>query len=590
MKSPNVVFLMVDQLNYRDLGYMKHPVVKTPNLDKLKGDSVTFNRSYAQNAFCLPSRACYLTGQYVFHHREYGFTGLLDEHTPCMAAHFRDNGYHTFHVGKLHSNPLGENLGFDTLIPTLPEDIYQSTDMNTNYQVYCQEKGLGYPNDQVHGDGRFPGIRQALSSAETYNLGFVGVSDVPACDSIEKYTADRAIEFIQGEHDRPFFAHISFDRPHGPWSPSPEYANLYPYDQIPLPEKLSEEDLSTMPRHIQERVKEAGFSLAKMGAENMKKTLSLYYALITQIDEEIGRIVGALKDKGLYENTVIVFCADHGEMAGYKGLFDKYSNKLYHDDIIRTPLLLKLPQQQRKGLEVNRITESIDLFPTLCEICAVQPSSKPLDGVSLVPLTEKPESARWEDQAFSESYSLKTVITDQWKLIYYVNSPEGELYDLEADPEERKNLYSQPAFQDTVLTLKLAIVRRMTGAVSPKRQAYIRSLFDNTEVHRIAALEKLLKWEKGIVEGGGFWMLFRDGYRLTYLPFDEELNFETLASPQPIDGTRWDYKACSDLKALHACVDELINYISTKIRPISIMIGTQEERDNMLQTKGHGLC
>jgi arylsulfatase A-like enzyme len=228
MRSPNVVFLMVDQLNYRDLGYMKHPVVKTPNLDGLRNDSVAFSRCYVQNAFCLPSRACYLTGQYVFHHREYGFTGLLDERTPCMAKHFQGNGYRTFHVGKLHVNPFGENLGFDTLIPTLPEDIYQSTDMNTNYQVYCQKAGLGYPNDQVHGDDfRFPGIRQALSE-KTSGLSFVGVSDVPSRDSIERYTADRAIDFIQGGHDRPFFAHISFDRPHGPWSPSPEYADRYP--------------------------------------------------------------------------------------------------------------------------------------------------------------------------------------------------------------------------------------------------------------------------------------------------------------------------------------------------------------------------
>lgn len=589
MKSPNVVFLMVDQLNYRDLGYMKHPVVKTPNLDGLRNDSVAFSRCYVQNAFCLPSRACYLTGQYVFHHREYGFTGLLDERTPCMVKHFQSNGYRTFHVGKLHVNPLGENLGFDTLIPTLPEDIYQSTDMNTNYQVYSQKAGLGYPNDQVHGDDfRFPGIRQALS--EQSSLSFVGASDVPSRESIERYTADRAIEFIRGGHDRPFFAHISFDRPHGPWSPSPEYADRYPPDQISLPEELSQEELSAMPGHIRQRIQSASWSLAKMGPDQMRKVLSLYYALITQIDDEIGRILGALKEAGLYDNTVIVFCADHGDMAGHKGLFDKYSNKLYHDEIIRTPLLLKLPGQQCKGLEVSRITESIDLFPTLCELCSVPAENVPLDGSSLVPLTENPTSTDWEDQAFSESYSLKTLVTKKWKLIYYVNAPEGELYDLEADPNERNNLYAVPVHQDTLLQLKLGIIRKMTEPVSSKRQAFIRSLFDNTAARSISALDKLFKWDKGIIEGGGFWMLLRDGYRFTYIPFDGKLAFERLATAQPLEGTHWDYRPCDAPKACHACADELIDYIATKIRPISIMIGSQEERDNMLQTKGHGLC
>lgn len=327
-----------------------------------------------------------------------------------------------------------------------------------------------------------------------------------------------------------------------------------------------------------------------MGPVQMRKVLSLYYALITQIDDEIGRILGALKEAGLYDNTVIVFCADHGDMAGHKGLFDKYSNKLYHDEIIRTPLLLKLPGQRCKGLKVCRVTESIDLFPTLCELCSVPTENVPLDGSSLVPLTANPTSTDWEDQAFSESYSLKTLVTKKRKLIYYVNSPEGEFYDLEADPDERKNLYADPGYQDQVLQLKIEIIRKMTKPVSPRRQAHIRSLFDNTAGRSISALDKLFKWDKGIVEGGGFWMLLRDGFRFVCIPFDGKLTFERLATAQPLDGTHWDYRPCNDLKTCHACADELIDYIATKVRPISIMTGSQEERDNMLQTKGHGLC
>jgi choline-sulfatase len=149
--KPNVLILMTDQLNYKCLGFKKHPVVRTPNLDRLKQDSVEFTRCYVQNAFCVPSRVSYLTGQYLFTHRQYGFHGILNEKTPSMPAFFMQNGYTTFHTGKAHVNCMADILGFSTFIPTLPEDMVFSTDPENNYQAYCREKEYGYPTDQVHG-------------------------------------------------------------------------------------------------------------------------------------------------------------------------------------------------------------------------------------------------------------------------------------------------------------------------------------------------------------------------------------------------------------------------------------------------------
>ena len=598
MNRPNVLFFMVDQLNRKDLGYMGHPVVKTPNLDRLHNDSVHFTRCYVQNAYCLPSRVSYLSSQYLFHHREYGFTGLLEEQTPCMTSHFKENGYYTFHVGKLHVNPYGEKLDFDELVPTLPEDICQATDMSKNYQVYCQRKGYGYPTDQVHGDNvRFPGIKNAADINPSM-LGNFGTSEIPAKDSIETYTADNAIEFIGREHDKPFFLNVSFDRPHGPWSPSPEYADFYNPDHIPLPPELDENQLSRMPGHIQKVVKTSGLSIARLGSAGMRKALAYYYALITHIDFEIGRVLSALRDAGLYDDTVVVFCADHGDMAGHKGLFDKYANRIYHDDIIHTPLLIKYPAQEPCGREVDELTEAIDLFPTLCEICSVPADGMPLDGSSLSVLTADGaeggggsdaaggSECRWKKEAFSESYAQKALITKNWKLIYYVNSTEGELYNLQSDPEEYDNLYADPAQLDVLLELKLAIVRKITPPVSEKRQSFIKSLYDNTAAHSVDALEKLFEWDMGIVEGSGFWIVVRDGYRLTYIPFDGTLRFEEKDEANPTNGTTRFYNPSNDKTKLHALADELLDYIFTKIRPISILVGNQEERDLMLQTKG----
>ena len=586
MNRPNVLFMMVDQLNYGDLGYMGHPVVKTPHLDALRADAVHFSRCYVQNAFCLPSRASYLSSQYLFNHREYGFTGLLDEDTPSMPKHFRAHGYNTFHVGKLHCNPYGENLGFNTLIPTLPEDMYQSTDMTDNFLVHCLNNSLPYPNDQIQGDDyNFPGIKRKLDG-----VYFTGVSEIAADDSIERYTADKAITFLEEDHTRPFFAHVSFDRPHGPWTPSPEYADLYPPDDIPLPGELTDQELSRMPTHIRRIITDGHWTVKKIGPDIMKKSLSLYYGLITQVDDQIGRIIAALKRNGLYDNTVIVFCADHGDMAGHKGLFDKYSNSVFHDAIIRTPLLVKLPAQQGKGMEVNRLTEAIDLFPTLGDLCSVETDTLPLDGNSLVPLTQDPETSEWIDEAFSESYAIKMLVRDGKKFIYYVNTDAGELYDLESDPDERDNLYGDPACRELIQDMKLGIIKRMTKQVSATRRDHIRSLFDTTATRAIGAMDPLFKWEKGIVEGGGFWMLFRDNRRLTYIPFDDDLRFEQLDPERKTDGVTWFYEPCEDKEALDNALNELLNYIATKIRPISLMTGNQTIWDNMLRTNGAGLC
>ena len=128
---------MVDQWNHRCFSYIGHPDVKTPNLDRLREDSVDFTRCYVQNAICLPSRIGYLIGEYLFHHRQYGVTGLMPENTPSMPAFFHDHGYSTCCAGKLNVNPILDILDFDTFIPTCPEDMCFATGPEETYQTYC---------------------------------------------------------------------------------------------------------------------------------------------------------------------------------------------------------------------------------------------------------------------------------------------------------------------------------------------------------------------------------------------------------------------------------------------------------------------
>lgn len=588
-QRPNILFLLADQWNHLDFGYRGHPVVKTPNLDKLAAESIDFTHAYAQNAFCLPSRACILSGQYVRTHRQYGFTGLFSEDTPCLPELLQQHGYHTFHVGKHHCNPFGDRLGFDEFVPTLPEDMWQSTDPEVNYLAWSRAQGIGYPNDQIQGDDY-----RAVYPSEPLELGgnrldMYGTSSIPLEKSIERYTSDRAVEFIERQHDKPFYLSVSFDRPHGPWSPSPEDVDMYDPVDIPLPESLSEDALAKMPSHLANYIRNYTVGLKKIGEEGMRKVLSLYYALCTRVDAEMGRVLDALERAGIADETIVVFCTDHGDTAGHLNLFDKYSNQLYHDDIIRTPLLLKVPGQGTEAGKVQQNVELIDIFPTLCSLTGIQTEHIPLDGKSLLELSPANETP-WGGMAISESYGLKTVIKDGWKLIYYVNHDEGELYNLTEDSREYHNLYDDADYQAKRIELLTALVGFFTPTPSEKRQAYIRTLFDDSEMVARQAMGKLFKWDKGIVEGDGFWQTFKDGCRLTVIPFDQVCRLEQLDDETPNNGLTWNYTTVNDPDRQEAMLGALVDCLAGKIRPISLMTGGEKGQEQMLFCRGFGLC
>ncbi|MBI1338094.1 MAG: sulfatase-like hydrolase/transferase [Phycisphaera sp.] len=589
-QRPNILFIMADQWHHLDFGFRGHPDIRTPNLDRLQAQAMDFTHAYAQNAFCLPSRASILSGQYVHTHRQYGFTGLFDEHTPCLPQTLQHHGYRTFHVGKFHCNPYGDRLGFDQFIPTLPEDMYQATDPQQTYAAWARQRGVGFPNDHVQGDDFRPVRPPQPLELGGNTLKMFGTSAVPLEHSIERYTAERAIEFLQGHNgDQPFYLSMSFDRPHGPWTPSPEDIELYDPDTLTLPGPLTEDELDRMPAHIVKYVRESKLSTRVIGEDGMRLVLALYYALITRIDHEIGRVLEVLDATGRADHTAIVFCADHGDMAGRLGLFDKYSNCVYRDDIIRTPLLLKLPTGEHQPRQVQHNVELIDLFPTLCHLAEIDTADLPLDGQDLLWLSADPNTP-WAGTAFSESYGLKTIIKDGWKLIHYVNSEEGELYCLVDDPQERNNRFADPSCRDKRIELLAQLVAFFTPVPSQTRQAYIRTLFDDAAVIERQYLGKLFKWDKGIIEGAGFWQSFRDGYRLTVIPFDKICRLEKKDASNPTDGLVWHYPPSSDRDQMERMLRELVNYLSGKIRPISIMTGGQEAIDRVSFTRGFGFC
>lgn len=566
----NVIVFMLDQQNYRCLGYAGHPVIKTPNIDRLRSDSVDFSCCYVQNGYCLPSRTSYLSGQYLCTHRQYGFTGLVPEETPSMGMYFTDRGYRTAFVGKAHVNSFGERFGFHEFVPTLPEDMYRATDPAVSYLSYCREHGLPYPNDQVHGDSRQPG-------------NVFGVSSVPAEHSQERYTADQAIRIIEEKHgvmDRsggqPLFLTVSFDRPHPPITPSPEYADLYPPESVPVGLPWTHEQLSAKPEYIR-RFAESKDSLGKLGEEAFRRKLSLYFALITHIDAEIGRILDSLKDNGMYEDAVIAFCADHGDLAGYAGLSNKYSNRCYYDHIVRTPMLIKFPEGRHAGMTVGAPVEAVDLFPTLRNLSGDKAPAPELDGKDLTAYVEDEQAAvgRYGETAFSESYSIKMIREGRYKLIYTVVTGDRELYDLETDPDEAENLYGRPEYAETVRRLKMKLIGKATAKPSARRSEYIDALFDSDAIESMGGMAKLAKWNDGIMDGGGFWMIYEEPYRMSVLPFRDEILLECEDVSRRESKDFRTYRELSgdtaDPVTEDRLLDRIIDYIYRGIRPVSVM-------------------
>lgn len=573
--KPNVVFIMVDQWNHTCFGWKNHPVVRTPHLDALRADSVDFETTYCQNGICMPSRVSYLTGQYLFTHREYGFSGLLAEDAPNLYRFFRDSGYETFHSGKGHINAAGDDLGFETFIPTLPEDIWLATDPKKHYQEFCREKGISYPTDQIHGMDFDP---KTIS-----NMVMFGKSDIPLEECLERYTSDRATQFLRGPHDKPFFLNISFDRPHHPLTPSGKYAELYSPDDMALGRLFTEQELGKFPAHLRAYLLNHPECFTKAGERGLKTLLAQYYGLMTQIDDEIGRVVAALKEKNLYENSVVVFCSDHGDFAGHGGGFEKFSNQCYRDQIVRVPMLVKYPGQTLRGKTCAALAETIDLFPTLAGICELPVVDLKIEGRDLTPLAEGKTDHK--NAAFSESYAIKMIRIGDFKLIHYVNSKEGELYNLASDPGEFQNLYAEPAFQIKRLELKLALVKKFTPEPGEQRKAFIRRLLAPWPAERAGEMEPLYKWDKWIDEGGGFWLRLKGNYRFTYVPFEDRAVLEKIVSANAAART---FEIVHEPEVMENFLDEIINYVSTKIRPLSAMTGSAEHKENLLTTKGAG--
>lgn len=467
-RRPNVLWLMSDQHNANCMGHAGRNV-RTPTLDALAERGVRFTQAFCNNPICAPSRLSYITGQYCHTHRHLG-NGIIDypEGNPnTLSAVARRHGYQTALIGKAHMIRRWDQEGFEYLRYCDLCDAERDDPLTTHYFRYLVENGLAELYDQ----GTLP---QGHPGRRTHWF----VSDIPHEHSLEVWTGNETLGFLRGrDRRRPFFVQMTFQRPHAPLSPSRKRADMYRPEDIDLPASvrdLFERGFATKPewqrRHIADR---RSYPYVPQDERELQVQLTHYYALISIMDEEMGRVVDYLRDEGELDNTIIVYVADHGDFGGDHGLVQK--NFGIYESIHRVPWLLWYPGCPA-GREVTEIVESVDLHPTLCELMDVPMPGK-VDGVSLLPVIEEEapgkEAAVCEWGWFSPHDMIHAIRTRDFRLVYYGQGLEGELYDHRDDPDELVNHYGDAEYA----AVRLDLTERLLDQV----MAYERKSGPGTE-------------------------------------------------------------------------------------------------------------
>jgi arylsulfatase A-like enzyme len=420
MTQPNILMIMDDQHHAACLGYRGHPDVKTPNLDKLAESGVRFDETFTCHGTCVPSRVSYMTGQYPHVHGIFsGEPNPIPERLLSLPAYLKPFGYRTALVGKKHM-PHWPTHGFDY------ERVCYTADASTrgnHYYNYLKKHNLHEWYDDTGDIERF----------------CLGEEKIPTEHSLENWTADETIAYLEQNDDRPFFLQTSFERPHAPTTEPPDTPFRYDPAAITLPENMEDTDsIFYYNRNV-----ELKWRATVHGEEGLRKGLAAYYGLITLIDHNIGRILDALDAKGLRENTIIVFCADHGDFAGEYG---RMAKGFPYDALHRIPYIWSWADKFKQGKIATDFASNVDFAPTICELLGL-PIPKSLQGASLVnAMTTDADTG--QDAAFYETICVKTIRTKTHKLSYgYTCDGEiAELRDLEKDPHEYQNFYDDPAY------------------------------------------------------------------------------------------------------------------------------------------------
>ena len=424
---PNVLVIMTDQFRWDCLGFAGNPDVKTPHLDRLARDGVWFPTTFCPLPICTPSRYSLLSGLYVHQHGGWGNRCTLTPDIDTFPRALRRAGYATRGIGKMHFTPTYLDVGFDAL--ELAEQNGPGR-YDDDYHRELMAAGLVPSSDLIDQEREW----RAGAPASYWETFGAARSNLPEVWHSTTWIGDRAVRAIEGWEDDPAIPQLlmaSFVKPHHPFDPPAPWDEMYDPAQLSILPGWTE----APPAH--DIAYNAGyFPHEKLTEAALRRVMAHYYATITQIDHHVGRMIAALERQGHYERTLIVFTADHGEYLGFHHLVLK-GGQMY-EPLIRVPLMMKLPENERAGERSETLASTVDVAPTILRACGVEPSSD-MVGLNLS------DSAAERDCAFSEARRGPTYMarTRRHKLLLSRSESFTQLFDLEADPYELRNLAAE---------------------------------------------------------------------------------------------------------------------------------------------------
>lgn len=477
----NVLFITADQWRGDCLSALGHACVRTPCLDALARDGVLFRRHYSQATPCAPGRASLYTGMYLHNHRVVVNGTPLDARFTNVALEARRAGYEPGLLGYTDTgaDPRTRAPG-DPALRTFGGILPGMTPVRGNAPHwrawFAHLKAKGYavperlldmyrPREDASADGRGLTYAPAAYAAE---------------DSETAFLTDVAMEHLSAAGDRPWFLHISFLSPHPPFVAPAPYHDMYDPARVPPPVRAAsvDEEASQHPflEHYLHNQRGWGITFEfesrnnlALGDADILQARATYYGMMSEVDAHIGRLLDSLRASGAYEDTLVVFTSDHGEMLGDHWQFSKYT---YFDQSFHIPLIVRDPRPQAdagRGTQIDAFTENVDVMPTILDCVGVHAPAQ-CDGESLLPFCRGEIPDTWRDAAHWEfdfrdlvaedtgrflglrpdQCSLAVLRGERFKYVHFAGLP-PLLFDLQEDPHELRNLATDPASQSLVL-------------------------------------------------------------------------------------------------------------------------------------------
>jgi arylsulfatase A-like enzyme len=416
-KPMNIVVLYADDWRHDTLGCAGHPVLKTPNLDRLAGEGTRFTRACVTTAICGVSRASLFTGQWMSRHGNPGFAAFKTPWEETYPGLLRSNGYHVGHIGKWHNG----------VFPAKHFDFGRSY---SGTHWIKQEDGT-----EIH---------------------------------VTKKNENDALEFLKTRPaDKPFCLTLAFFATHAEdgnpkqFLPQPESMSLYEDVTIPLPKTATEEAFRKLPPFLANEKNEGRnrWHWRFDTPEKYQAMMKNYYRLATEVDTTCGRVLAELEKLGLRENTLVIFTADNGYFHGEHGLADKWYP---HEESIRVPLIVRDPRAAGKGRTNDEFALNVDLAPTILGAAGVAAPAR-MQGRDLSPLYLAKEPPEWRSEFFYEHAIVKNksfipaseaLVRKNWKFMHWPDFGREQLFDLKADPFEESDVIGEAANKDRLAEMR----------------------------------------------------------------------------------------------------------------------------------------